>query len=112
MSPIGFPGGGSSKKDASADAQRDTSDLREHVWRLERQVDQQRLILQALVSLLDRAQGVTEQALLDQVRSLERTRQEAPPDTCAKCGRVFGAKQPRCIYCGEPRPVKSAFDLL
>jgi hypothetical protein len=112
MTPMGFPGGGSSRKDKSSADTREASDLREHVWRLERALDQQRHILQALASLLARTHGISDAMLLEEVRRLEKAQQDAGPEACPKCGRAIGARQPNCIYCGEPRPVRTAFDLI
>jgi hypothetical protein len=82
------------------------------MWRLERELEQQRHILQALATLLAEKHGITDGMLLDEVRRLEKARQGAPAETCAKCGRAIGARQPHCIYCGEPRSVSTAFDLI
>ena len=105
--------GGSGKpthKDSGA-AQRDASDLRELVWKLEQRVDHQSVLIQALFALLARSgEGLTERALADEIRLVEQQRREAPPPVCAKCHRVIGLRQSQCLYCGEPRASASPFE--
>jgi hypothetical protein len=91
---------------------RAAGDLRELVWKLERRVDRQALVLQGLFALLVRSTKLSEQALLDEVRRLEQERQDAQPGSCARCGRVMGPRQMQCIYCGEARTVTSVFETL
>ena len=112
MFPLPGSSGKSSHKDGNGAAQRDASDLRELVWKLEQRVERQSLLLQALFTLLTRREGgLTERELADEIRSTERQRSEAAPATCAKCHRVIGLRQSQCLYCGERRAPASPFEL-
>ena len=109
-----LPGGSgkAAQKDASGAAQREASELREQVWKLEQRVEHQSVLIHALFALQARSNdALTEAALTDQVRVIEQQRREAPPATCAKCHRVLGLRQAHCLYCGEPRTAASLFEL-
>jgi hypothetical protein len=105
-----YPQGGSPpiKRD---DGRRETKDLHEKVWDLERRVEKQSVTLQALCALLEE-KGISPAALLAAVRRVEQDRASAAVKPCARCGRAIGRRQSACVYCGEPRVVESAFEEL
>jgi len=106
------PDAGRARKDRKAAVERDTTAMQESIWRLERRVEQQAAALQALFTLLSRGDRPTEQAMIDEVERVTEQRRGSPTVPCARCGRAIAKQQAKCLYCGEPRPMASAFDLL
>jgi len=107
------PGAGRAKrKESKAAVERDATALQESIWRLERRVEQQAAALQALFALLSRGEKPTEQAMINEVQRVTEQRREASAVACSRCGRPIAKQQAKCLYCGEPRPMASAFDVL
>jgi hypothetical protein len=94
------------------EAQGDIRALRQEVADLRRRVEKQAVIVRALFAFLSTKQGLTEAELLDRFRQVEAERASAPAKKCAQCGRAVNQRTQRCLYCGAPAPVDSAFDFL
>ncbi len=105
-------------KTAVAGAKQDSVDLADTVRDLEGRLDRQALVVRALFTLLVDKVGMTEQELLQRVREIAPSggvfaRPPVPaPRPCSKCGRTFGHKRNRCLFCGEEWEVASAFELI
>ncbi|MCY2994226.1 MAG: zinc ribbon domain-containing protein [Planctomycetota bacterium] len=96
-----------------ADARNKISSLRDAVADLERHVDKQATLLQAMYSLLSERLGLTEAELLARFQQIDAGRGESNAAImCAECGRPVDLRHNRCLYCGAARQVKSAFELL
>ena len=115
MAPIHGPEGPASGS-AKRDELRETGDLHEKVWELERRLDKQAATLQALFALFSGKAGVagapTAAELIEEVHRVEQQRTQTAPKACAKCGHAMGRRQMSCVYCGQPRVVESPFELL
>jgi len=100
------PTPGSARKD---EGRREALALTERVWELERRVEKQAQVIEALFSLL-KTHGVSAAALKTEIQRLEREKAAAGPGKCARCGRPMGRRQQSCVYCGEARVVESPFE--
>ena len=90
----------------------DVSSLREAVVGLQRQVENQRVLLRALFALLQERQGLTERDLLTYFRRAMDERGATTVKTCTFCSRPVSLKFERCMYCDLPQPAASAFELI
>src|SRR5690606_11621071 len=85
---------------------------------LEDQIDKLTLICMAMWSLMQDKTGVTEEELLERVRTLDMMDGVADGkarkgiSTCPQCNRTMSPRHQRCLYCGHTALVKSAFDTL
>jgi hypothetical protein len=93
------------------DSGRESRNLHELVWELERRVDRQAVLIRALFAVLE-AQGVGAPALEEAVARIEQDRAAGAPRPCVRCGRAMGRRQMTCVYCGQAREFESPFDLL
>jgi hypothetical protein len=100
------PSPGSTRKD---EGRREALALHERVWELERRVEKQAQVIEALFGLL-KAQGLSPDALKTEMQRIEQEKSAAKPRACIRCGRPMGRRQPSCVYCGEPRVVESPFE--
>ena len=78
-----------SDSDKLEETRREVADLRDTVVRLERRLEKQTTLLQALAGILRQTHGVTEINLLERVRMLEKEKAAAPPKTCVNCNRAW-----------------------
>jgi hypothetical protein len=90
------------------DGRREAATAADRVRALERRVEQQAVVLQALARLVVDRLGVSEAEVLEYVRRAEAARPAAAERTCAKCGNRLPARKTRCIYCGEEQPPQTA----
>jgi hypothetical protein len=86
--------------------------LQEEVADLHRRLDKQAVLLRALFALLGERLGLTEAELLDRFRQVEAERAGMPAKKCSQCGRAVSLRFHRCVYCGAPCEVESAFEFL
>lgn len=77
------------------------------------------LVNMALWSLLQDKTGLTEQDLIERVKIIDEMdgqadgkASNAAPTKCHACGRTVAARQTKCMYCGAPRRVGSAFEMV
>ena len=74
------------------------------------------LVCMAMWSLIQDKTNLTEQDLLDRVKTLdlmdgvEDGKATQTVAKCRKCERVMAPRHKRCLYCGADRLVQSAFD--
>jgi hypothetical protein len=104
-----------SAQSAANSAQREARNVEQRVERLA-------LICQAMWRLLQEQTNLGEQDLLQRLSELQaehdQSNQTEPANTnerrpqCPNCGRTFNPRHDKCLYCGEPKPANSAFDLL
>jgi hypothetical protein len=89
------------------------TDLRDEVADLQRKLDRQATLLQAMFTLISEKLGLTEADLLAAFQDTELKRGEHMPTVlCKECARPVNLRHNRCLYCGAVRQVKSAFELL
>jgi hypothetical protein len=93
-------------------AQQEIRSLQEAMADLQRQVHQQRVLMRALFGLLQERQGLTEADLLDHFRQASAERAAGAFKVCTRCGRRVNLRFERCMYCEEPHPAASAFELI
>lgn len=92
-------------------ARRDLAHLEDRVERLA-------LITMAMWSLIQDKTNLTEQDLLERVRTLDLMDGTADGKAtrgitkCHQCSRTLNARHLRCLYCGAEKPAGSAFDRL
>jgi hypothetical protein len=92
------------------DGKRETATLADQVRLLERRVEQQAVVLQALGRLLAERLGMTDEEILEYVRRAEADRPAAIERVCRHCGNRLPQRKTRCIYCGEDNPVQNVAD--
>jgi len=106
-----------SARDASA-AESTARSAKDDTHRLDDRLDRLSLVCLAMWSLIQDKTNVTEQDLLDRVKTLDLmdgvedgkvTRTVAK---CSKCDRVMSTRHRRCLYCGAGKLIESAFDTL
>jgi hypothetical protein len=102
---------GPSSDSPKRDDIRETGDLHEKVWELERRLEKEAVTIEALFALFSPT-GVASEALTVEVHRVEQDRAHAAQKTCTKCGHVLGRRQLACVYCGQARVVDSPFELL
>jgi hypothetical protein len=90
----------------------DVTKLGDTIAELRRQVDNQAALLRALFVLLREKHDITETTLLDHFRAALAERANPTAKMCVRCGRPVNLKFQRCMYCDEPQPVASAFELV
>jgi len=101
----------SSAKSAASQAKRD-------VTHIEDRLDRLALINMAMWSLIQDKTNLTEADLLERVKiidlmdGVEDGKVTRTVSKCAKCDRVMNARHDKCMYCGSPKLVESAFDRL
>ena len=83
---------------------------------IERRLDRLTLICMAMWSFLSEKTGVTEEQLMERVKTIDLMdgvadgklhRQVAK---CQSCGRVMSPRHQRCLYCGAEKLQITAFD--
>jgi len=85
---------------------------------LEQRLSKLTLICLALWSLVQEKTGLKEEDLLERVQQIdlldgtEDGRVTPQIAKCSQCGRVMNPRHRKCIYCGHPRLVLSAFDAI
>lgn len=94
------------------DSRVDGAKLGDTIAELRRQVSNQGALLRALFVLLREKHDITEATLLDQFRAALAERTNPAAKMCLRCGRPVNLKFQRCMYCDEPQPVASAFELI
>jgi len=83
---------------------------------LEKRLDKLTLICMALWSLLSEKCQLSEEDLMERVKTIDLMDGEADGKLkrqvakCAKCGRVMSPRHARCLYCGADRLQITAFD--
>src|SRR5688572_1029934 len=83
---------------------------------LQRTVDKLILVNTALWSLLQEKTGLTDQQLLDRLEQIDLRDGHADgrippaPANCPQCRRTLHPRHKHCIYCGQKRPIQTAFD--
>jgi ribosomal protein L40E len=92
------------------DARRESATLADQVRALERRVEVQATVLQALARLLAERLGLSDAEVLEYVQRAEAERQAAERRTCTKCGNRLPPRKTRCIYCGEDHPPQAVAD--
>ena len=94
---------------AAETAQRDASQLEDRLERLS-------LVCMAMWSLIQDKTRVTEQELLDRVKTLDLMdgvadgKATRTVSKCPECSRIMSPRHQRCLYCGAGKLVESAFD--
>ena len=84
--------------------------------RLETRIDRLTMICNAMWLLLKEHTDLTEEDLFQKVEDVDLRdgvldgKVAKETTTCVNCGRVMSARHSQCLYCGNPRPVESAFD--
>lgn len=80
--------------------------VEDRIARLERTVEQLKLINIAFAELLTEKFGVTESELISKVKEIDLRdgvqdgKASTAPTICPKCGRRYDARNNRCLYCG------------
>jgi predicted Zn-ribbon and HTH transcriptional regulator len=83
---------------------------------IERRLDKLTLICMALWSLLSEKMQLTEENLMERVKTIDLTDGQADGKLqrevarCANCNRVMSRRHSKCIYCGADRLHPTAFD--
>lgn len=100
-----------SRRNEAAARRRTTADLEDRLDRLS-------LVCMAMWSLLQDKTGVTEEELLDRVRTLdlidgvEDKKATRTVARCGRCQRTMSNRHRRCLYCGFEKLAESAFDAM
>jgi hypothetical protein len=110
--PYPIPVGTPADRDKLDDLQGEIRALREAVADLQRRLEKQAVLAQALFTLLSAKQGLTEAELLGRFRRIEVEKAGATAKKCPECGRAVNQRTHRCLYCGAACEVESAFELL
>jgi hypothetical protein len=92
------------------DARRESATLADQVRALERRVDMQATVIQALARILAERLGLSDSEVLEYIRRAEAERPAAGQRTCSKCGNRLPPRKSRCIYCGEDHPPQAVAD--
>jgi hypothetical protein len=88
------------------------SRLENQLKKAEKRADRLALVLHALFRLVATKTGATETELQDALAGIVKEAQTRPPVECPGCKRPFQGVAPKCMYCGESRPVHSLFDVM
>lgn len=110
--PLGFipPGGGYQPPKT------DSGPLKSDVEELKEKFDRLKLVTMAVWTFLKDEKNITEDALIERVREIDRLDGTADGKLklgvkkCAKCGRSLNPKFEKCLYCGHVTPVGSIFE--
>jgi hypothetical protein len=88
--------------------------LQDVVADLQRRLEKQAVLVRALFALLSARHGLTEAELVERFHEVEAARAGGGvlARKCPECRRSVNQRTNRCIYCGVPCPVESAFDFL
>jgi hypothetical protein len=90
----------------SGQAVRGVERVEDRIARLERTVEQLKLINVAFAELLTEKFGVAESELIAKVQEIDLRdgvqdgKASTAPALCPKCGRHCNARKNRCLYCG------------
>jgi hypothetical protein len=82
---------------------------------LEYQVQNLKLICQAMWELLRERSGLSDEDLLSKIKDVDQRDGAADGKIgttkilCPKCARPSGSNAKQCIYCGEPTPAAHVF---
>ena len=85
---------------------------------LEDRIDRLTLVSMAMWSLLQDKTKLTEEDLLERVKTLDLmdgvadSKATRTMQRCQKCNRPMSMRHQRCLYCGHEKLVQSAFDKL
>lgn len=91
---------------------------RREIVDLEQRLGRLTLICLALWSLVQEKTDLKEEDLLERVQQIDLLDGTADGRVtpqiakCSQCGRVMNPRHQKCIYCGHPRLVISAFDAI
>lgn len=114
-----FGYGGGEEPAARADvAERNAAGTSRDLTQLEARVEKLSLVCMAMWSLLQDKTGVTEEELLERVKTLDLMdgvadgKATRTVSRCCQCGRTMSPRHRRCLYCGHSKLVQSAFDAL
>jgi hypothetical protein len=94
--------------EASRKALRETRELEREIRDLKRQVEHLTLVSGALMEVLRDQLGIPGEQIEAKIREIDlRDGQldgkfQPPAKSCGACGRVSGARNATCIYCGAP----------
>jgi len=83
---------------------------------IEKRLDKLTLICMALWSLLSEKVQLSEEDLMERVKTIDLMDGEADGKLkrqvakCSQCGRVMSPRHSRCLYCGADRLQLTAFD--
>lgn len=89
---------------------------RSYAAETERRLDKLTIICMALWSLLSEKLQLTEEDLMERVKTIDLMDGEVDGKIkrtlakCSKCGRVMSPRHNRCLYCGADRLQITAFD--
>ena len=86
--------------------------LESQLRKAEKRADRLVLVVHALFRVLAEKTGATEAELQDALAAVGKEAQAREPGECPGCGRPFNTAAPKCMYCGESRPVTSLFEVL
>lgn len=110
--------GASYARSKAGSAETAAQTARRDVASLEERLDKLSLVCMAMWSLLQDKAGVTEEQLLERVRTIdlmdgvEDGKATRTISKCPQCQRVMSPRHRKCLYCGSERLVQSAFDAL
>ncbi len=96
----------------------DKSADRQTISNLEDRLDRLSLVCMAMWSLLQDKARLTEDDLLERVRTLDLmdgvadNKATRSVSKCARCQRTMSSRHRRCLYCGFEQTAQSAFDNL
>lgn len=120
MFPGGY-GGGMNDSYASSQASSAASQAGEasrNVSHLEDRLERLNLVCMAMWSLIQDKTNLTEEDLMQRVKLLDQVDGQADGKTtrsvqnCHKCGRAMSPRHQKCLYCGEPKRIQCAFDMV
>ena len=84
---------------------------------LERKIDKLSMIIQALWSIVSEHHSVSEDTLIAKIREIDMRDgvldgkvQKGPAKKCHECGRTMNKMHNKCLYCGAPGLMQTAFD--
>jgi hypothetical protein len=92
------------------------TESRVRIEHLEERLDRLALINMAMWSLIRQHTQLTEEDLIERVQEIDLldgkadSRVSRQVGRCPACKRVMAQRHTKCLYCGEARPVLTAFD--
>ena len=91
--------------------QQDMAKLQRIIGDLEKRLDKQSRVMEAMYGVLKDQLKVDNATLIGKLAEVVREKANQAELECAQCGRRLGDKK-KCMYCGEERKLESVFDLL